>query len=58
MPVSSVESLLRQAKQQVSQRDINETMLKAVFEMTKEIKRLDDEIRRARREAQMARRFG
>jgi len=58
MSASSVESLLRQAKQQVSQRDINETMLKAVAEMTKEIKRLDDEIRRARREAQMARRFG
>jgi uncharacterized protein YlxW (UPF0749 family) len=57
MPASSVETIVRQAKQQLSQRDINDSMLKAVAELTKEIKRLEDDIRRVRREVQMGRRF-
>ena len=50
MSVSHTEHILRNAKQQVSQRDINDSLLKAIAELTKEIKRLDDEVRRARRE--------
>jgi prefoldin subunit 5 len=57
MSVSSAESILRNAKQQLSQRDINDSLMKAIAELTKEVKRLDDEVRRARREAQMGRRF-
>jgi uncharacterized protein YlxW (UPF0749 family) len=57
MPASNVETIVRQAKQQLSQRDINDSMLKAVAELTKEIKRLEDDIRRVRREVQMGRRF-
>jgi len=57
MPPSSVDTLVRQAKQQLSQRDINDSMLKAIAELTKEIKRLEDDIRRVRREVQMGRRF-
>ena len=57
MSVSNTESILRNAKNQLSQRDINDSLLKAVAELTKEVKRLEDEVRRARREAQMGRRF-
>lgn len=57
MSVSMAENILRNAKMQISQRDINESLLKAVGELMKEVKRLDDEVRRVRREAQMGRRF-
>ena len=42
---------------QHSQQDINASVLKAMSELTRQIKRLDDEVRRARRDAQMSRRF-
>ena len=57
MSVSSTETILRNAKMQISQRDINDSLMKALAELTKEVKRLEDEVRRARREAQMGRRF-
>jgi uncharacterized protein YlxW (UPF0749 family) len=56
MSVSSTETILRNAKMQISQRDINDSLMKALAELTKEVKRLEDEVRRARREAQMGRR--
>ena len=58
MSLSNVESIVRIARQQMSQRDINESLIKALIELTAECKRLDDEVRRVRREAQMGRRFG
>jgi hypothetical protein len=57
MSISQAELILRTARMQMSQRDINDSLLKAVGELTKEVKRLDDEVRRARRESQMGRRF-
>jgi hypothetical protein len=57
MSISIAESLVRTAKQQLSQVDINDSLLKAIGELTREVKRLDDEIRRARREIQISRRF-
>jgi hypothetical protein len=58
MSISNIENIVRIARQQMSQRDINESLIKAVIELTAECKRLDDEVRRVRREAQMGRRFG
>jgi septal ring factor EnvC (AmiA/AmiB activator) len=57
MSLSSAETFLRKAKQQISQRDINDSFLKAIAELTREIKRLEDEIRRVRRDVQVSRRF-
>ena len=57
MSVSSAETFVANAKQQVSQRDINNSLVRAVTELTKEIKRLEDEIRRVRRDVQVSRRF-
>lgn len=57
MSVANAETFVANAKQQVSQRDINNSLIKALMELTKEVKRLDDDIRRARRDIQMSRRF-
>jgi len=57
MSITSAENLIRIAKDQLSQRDINDSLLKAIAELTREVKRLDDEVRRARRDVQIARRF-
>lgn len=57
MSISSAETYVQKAKQQLSQIDINDSLLKAMGELMREVKRLDDEIRRVRREAQMSRRF-
>jgi ribosome-associated translation inhibitor RaiA len=52
-----VENHICDARTQHSQQDINASLLKAMSEMTRQIKRLDDEVRRARRDAQISRRF-
>ncbi len=57
MSISAAETFIKNAKLQISQRDINDSMLKAIAELTGEIKRLEDEVRRARRDVQMGRRF-
>jgi septal ring factor EnvC (AmiA/AmiB activator) len=57
MSISGAENLVRIAKEQISQRDINDSLIKAIAELTHEIKRLDDEVRRVRRDVQVARRF-
>jgi phage host-nuclease inhibitor protein Gam len=57
MSLSTAESFVQKAKQQHSQVDINDSLLKAIGELTREVKRLDDEIRRVRRDVQMSRRF-
>ena len=57
MSVSNAETVVANAKQQVSQRDINNSLLKAIGELTKEIRRLEDDVRRVRRDVQVSRRF-
>jgi len=57
MSISRAEALLQKAKLQLSQIDINDSLLKAVAELTREVKRLDDDVRRVRRDVQVSRRF-
>ena len=57
MSISIAENYLQKPKQQLSQRDINDSLMKAIGELTREVKRLEDEIRRARRDVQISRRF-
>jgi len=54
---SDVETLLRKAGQQVSQRDINESLIKAIDELVREVKRLKDDVQRARRDIRLGGRF-
>ena len=58
MSISNAENQIRIARQQMSQRDINESLLKVASELLAECKRLDDEVRRVRRDVQVGRRFG
>ena len=57
MSLSLAETFLRNARDQHSQQDINTSPLKALNEMARELKRLDDDLRRVRRDVQMSRRF-
>jgi hypothetical protein len=57
MSLAQAETFLANARQQTSQRDINLSLWKAISEMMKEIKRLEDDVRRVRRDVQMSRRF-
>jgi septal ring factor EnvC (AmiA/AmiB activator) len=57
MSLSIAETFLRNAREQNSQKDINASLLKALGELTHEMKRLDDELRRVRRDVQVSRRF-
>jgi site-specific DNA-adenine methylase len=54
---SGVEIFLRKAKQHMSQNDINESLIKAIDELTREVKRLDNAVQRARRDSRVSRRF-
>ena len=49
---SKTEVFLRKAKQQTSQYDIIQSLIVAVDELTLEVKRLDNEVRRIRRDVQ------
>lgn len=57
MSISTAETFLTNARQQTSQRDINVSLLNAISELTKEVKRLEDDIRRVRRDVLVSRRF-
>jgi transposase-like protein len=57
MSIAIAENFLRNAREQHSQQDINASLLKALTELTREVKRLEDELRRVRREVQVSRRF-
>ena len=57
MSLSNAEILIRNAKEQVAQRDINVSLLKTVAELMREVKRLDDELHRVKRDVQVSRRF-
>ncbi len=54
---AGVERFVSEAKRQVSQRDINESIIRALDELTREIKRIDDAVQRVRRDIRVARRF-
>jgi uncharacterized protein YlxW (UPF0749 family) len=58
MSITNAENQIRIARQQMSQRDINESLLKITAELITEVKRLEDEVRRVRRDVQVGRRFG
>jgi H2-forming N5,N10-methylenetetrahydromethanopterin dehydrogenase-like enzyme len=49
MSVSTLENLLKVMKEKLSQQDINHTMMLAIDEIIREVKRLDVEIRKAKR---------
>ena len=57
MSLASTESFLRNAKQQLSQSDINLSLIRAISEMLREMKDLESEMRRIKRNVQMSRRF-
>jgi hypothetical protein len=57
MSLATAENFLRNAREQISQKDINESYYKAITELTREIKRLEDEVRRTRRDVLVSRRF-
>ena len=58
MSLTAIENFLQNARAQIGQRDINESNLRALTEMTREIKRLEDELRRVQRDVRVGRRFG
>ncbi len=57
MSLTIAENLIRTAREQHSQQDINASLVRALAELARELKRLDGEVRRARRDAQVSRRF-
>jgi hypothetical protein len=57
MSISKAETYLRNARQQITQKDINASVVRAISELIGEIKRIDDEVRRIRRDIQFRRRF-
>ncbi len=57
MSVGIAENYLRNAKEQVAQRDINDSLVKAVAELTREVKRVDNEVRRVRRGVEVIQRL-
>jgi hypothetical protein len=54
---STIEHFLREAKEQVSQRDVNDSLIRAINELIREVKRIDDAVQRTRRDIRVARRF-
>jgi hypothetical protein len=57
MSLSSTETFLRNAKQQLSQTDINQSLIRAIGELMREIKDMENELHRVKRSVQMSRRF-
>jgi hypothetical protein len=49
MSVSTIENLLKEMREKISQKDINHIIILAVDEIIRELKRLDIEIRKAKR---------
>lgn len=58
MSTSAVDHFLRNAKEQMTQRDINDSIIKAVAELVRDVKQLENDIHRVRREVQMGRHYG
>ena len=51
MAISDVEKFIRNAEKQFAQNDINSSLLKATVELSREVKRIDDDLQSARRQA-------
>ena len=49
MSVSTIENLLEAMRKQLSQKDINHTIVLTIDEIIRELKRLDVDIRKAKR---------
>jgi hypothetical protein len=54
---SKAETFLRKAKEQTAQHDIVRSLIVAIDELTREVRRIDNEVRRIRRDNQISRRF-
>ena len=57
MSFSSTETFLRNAKQQLSQSDINQSLIRAMNELLREMKDMESQMHRLKRSIQMSRRF-
>jgi hypothetical protein len=57
MSFTASETFLRNAKQQLSQTDINQSLIRAVTELLRQIKDMEHELHRVKRSVQMSRRF-
>lgn len=57
MSVSSTETFLRNAKHQLSQTDINQSLIRAIGDLLHEVKNMENEMHRIKRSIQMSRRF-
>ncbi len=57
MSLSTTETYLHNAKRQMSQTDINKSLIRAVDELVRQIKDMESEMHRIKRSVQMARRF-
>jgi hypothetical protein len=57
MSLSTTETFLRNAKQQLSQTDINQSLIRAVADLLREVKNMENELHRVKRSIQMSRRF-
>jgi hypothetical protein len=55
MSLKVAKALVKLAKQQPSQADINRSLLSAVDELMREVKRPNEEVRRARRDVRFGR---
>jgi hypothetical protein len=57
MSISKAENLIGTAKQQISQRDINESLMRAMLELINEMKQVSEEVRRLRHDIRINRRL-
>jgi hypothetical protein len=57
MSLSTAETFLQQAKHQLSQTDINQSLIRAITEIIREVRSLESEVHSMRRNIQMSRRF-
>ena len=57
MSFTSTETFLRNAKQQLSQTDINQSLIRAIADLLREMKNMENELHRMKRSIQMSRRF-
>ncbi|MGA7790590.1 MAG: hypothetical protein WCA56_20780 [Xanthobacteraceae bacterium] len=54
---SKAESILRKAREQTSQYDVVKSLIQAIDELAREVRRIDNDIRRVRRDVNVKQRF-
>jgi predicted phage-related endonuclease len=57
MSITTTETFIQLAKQQHSQIDINASLIRAIIELVREMKEMENQIQSLRRNIQMSRRF-